>query len=50
MLDCHIRMAWRMRFNLSERQVRSYLTVEGMWQLSKCRSDEARRLLLGISR
>jgi hypothetical protein len=46
--DRAIRLAWTMRYNLP-RKLSWSLTNAFMRQLSMCRSDEARRLLLGIS-
>jgi hypothetical protein len=40
--------AWALRFGLNERAQYRLLDSE-MAQLSSCRSDEARRLILGIS-
>jgi hypothetical protein len=46
-----IRKAWCMRFGISwTPKHRLWLTDEICWQLSQCRSDEARRLILGLSR
>jgi hypothetical protein len=45
-----VREAWALRFGLTEKQRFKFLTSEVCWQLSMCRSDEARRLLLGVSR
>lgn len=42
-----IRLAWTLRFSLTPRQSRD-LNCLFMKQLSQCRSDEARRLLLGV--
>jgi hypothetical protein len=44
-----IRLAWSMRFGLTEKQKNLFLTDEGCWQLCRCRTDEARRILLGVS-
>ena len=44
------REAWAMRFGLSWKKRINILTDRMIWQLSRCRSDEARRLLLGVSR
>lgn len=44
-----VRAAWTDRYRLSERR-RRMLTDAFMSQLSCCKSDEARRLLLGMSR
>ena len=48
---CQISEAWRLRFDLTERQMRlDSIGVERLLaQLSYCRSDEARRLILGTS-
>jgi len=40
--------AWSQRFGLTKKQI-AMMTDGDYWQLSQCRSDEARRLLLGIS-
>jgi hypothetical protein len=40
--------AWAERFGLTEK-MRSSLCDEDFQQLSLCRSDEARRLILGVS-
>ena len=45
-----VRLAWKMRFGLSEKKAKISLHTEGCRQLSQCTSDEARRLLLGVSR
>jgi hypothetical protein len=42
-----ILQAWSQRFGLSRRQTRD--AKEFLWQLCLCRSDEARRLILGVS-
>ena len=42
--------AWALRFGLNDRQQRRNLNPKTCWQLAQCRSDEARRLLLGVSR
>ena len=42
------RAAVSMRFGLNKRQV-EYLSPSFMDQLDRCKSDEARRLLLGVS-
>lgn len=45
-----IREAWCLRFNLHNRdEDRGFMCASLMRQLSRCRSDEARRLILGIS-
>jgi hypothetical protein len=45
-----IRKAWCIRFGISwTRKHRLWLTDEIMWQLCRCRNDEARRLILGVS-
>jgi hypothetical protein len=44
-----IRQAWQLRFGLSYRQARR-LTDKMLWRLSQCRNDEARRIILGVSR
>ena len=41
------RLAWQERFRLTRRQ-RLLLTDAMMWQLCRCRSDGARKLLLGV--
>lgn len=43
------RDAYRVRFGLSRKQAR-WITDAVLLQLHLCRSDEIRRLLLGISR
>jgi hypothetical protein len=48
--SCNIALAWKMRFGLSDKQRSMCLGPSGCWQLCRCRSDEARRLILGISR
>lgn len=47
-----IREAWMLRFGLpvANKKIRSWLSDEVLWQLCRCRSDEARRLILGVSR
>ena len=40
--------AWTLRFGLTERQSKE-LTQALMAQLSFCKSDEARRIILGVS-
>lgn len=45
--------AWALRFNLQvgrRENLMRWLTPELCWQLCRCRNDEARRLLLGVSR
>ena len=42
-----VRLAWTLRYELSAKAHRQ-LSVEKMEQLSFCKSDEARRLLLGV--
>jgi hypothetical protein len=44
-----VREAWAMRFNLTRKQRASLLDVKMCQQLCMCLSDEARRLLLGVS-
>lgn len=45
-----IREAWRIRFRAcASHNARHLLTDLVMCQLSQCRSDEARRLILGVS-
>lgn len=48
---CEIRSAWSERFNLklNGHQRNNHLPDKMMHQLSHCKSDEARRLILGIS-
>ncbi len=43
--------AWALRFGLDYHTsfVRRLLSERTCWQLSMCRDDEARRLLLGVS-
>ena len=41
--------AWALRFNLTPK-AETLLTPALCWQLCLCRDDEARRLLLGVSR
>jgi hypothetical protein len=46
-----IRKAWCIRFGIPyTRKHRLWLTDAIMWQLCQCRSDEARRILLGVSK
>jgi hypothetical protein len=45
---CPIREAWTMRFNLPQVNDRRVMTDSICRQLSFCRDDEARRLILGI--
>lgn len=45
---CLITQAWIMRFNLTYSEARC-LTSPVLRQLSQCRTEEARRLLLGKS-
>ena len=45
-----VREAWALRFGLTRKQRITLLSVKKCEQLSMCRSDEARRLLLGVSR
>jgi len=40
--------AWSQRFGLTTKQI-ALMTDEDYWQLCQCRSDEARRLILGVS-
>ena len=42
------RQAWKMRFGLGDAQAKA-LTEQLMRQLSFCKSDEARRIILGKS-
>lgn len=45
-----IRKAWAMRFGIDDRHHKcTDLTDQMMNQLSRCKSDEARRIILGIS-
>lgn len=44
-----VRDAWAIRFNLTRKQRACLLNVRMCQQLSMCKSDEARRLLLGCS-
>ncbi len=46
---CPIREAWMLRFGLTYARPTREMAVQVLQQLSFCRSDEARRLLLGIS-
>jgi hypothetical protein len=39
-------LAWSLRFNYSKHAPRR-ITARLCWQLCQCRSDEARRLILG---
>jgi hypothetical protein len=42
--------AWAERFGLTKKQMRILkLRNAHYWQLCQCRSDEARRLILGVS-
>jgi len=43
------RAAWKERMGLTEKQA-AMLSEETMRKLSHCRSDEARRLILGVSK
>jgi len=43
------RKAWMMRFGLSYKRPDHWLPDEMLLQLSRCRDDEARRLILGKS-
>lgn len=45
-----VREAWAIRFNLTRKQRALLLDVKMCQQLCMCLSDEARRLLLGVSR
>ena len=45
-----IREAWALRFGLTKRQRITVLSAKKCEQLSMCKSDEARRILLGVSR
>jgi hypothetical protein len=45
MLECY---AWALRFGVLLENPRK-LTSSLCWQLCQCRSDEARRLILGVS-
>jgi hypothetical protein len=48
--ECYIRAAWVERFNLQEyRRNDAKLPSRVLCQLSQCRSDEARRIILGVS-
>ena len=40
--------AWALRFGLT-RRMHYMLSARLCWQLCRCRSDEARRLILGVS-
>ena len=44
------RDAWQLRFNISPCNPRRGFTDDLLCQLSHCKSDEARRLILGVSR
>jgi hypothetical protein len=46
---CMIRRAWVMRYNLTERQAKD-MSESLMLQLSQCKGDSQRRLILGISK
>ena len=41
--------AWALRFGIDLSQPHRIFTDAFCWQLCRCRSDEARRLLLGVS-
>lgn len=41
--------AWMMRFGVVLTSPRRLLTSRLCWQFCQCRSDEARRLILGVS-
>lgn len=46
-----VREAWEMRFRLTPWKRKNHRLTEAlMAQLSFCRSDEARRIILGISK
>jgi hypothetical protein len=44
-----VREAWMLRFGLSYHHPDQWLPDNLLWQLSRCRDDEARRLILGKS-
>lgn len=46
---CMVREAWVLRFNIEATRPHRLLNDKVMCQLSMCRSDEARRLILGVS-
>ena len=45
-----VRLAWELRFGLTEKQKVKLLTPDMCWQLCQCRDDVDRRILLGVSR
>ena len=45
-----VREAWMLRFGLTYEHARRELSDSLIAQLSYCRSDECRRLILGISK
>jgi hypothetical protein len=47
-IEQHVRLAWRLRYGLSK-QIGKQWSDAFLCQLGLCKSDEARRLLLGIS-
>ena len=48
---CPVREAYEMRFRLTRWARQDHrLTDEMLVQLSRCKSDEARRLILGVSK
>lgn len=48
--ECHVRAARREEFGLPDTtSTLRILNPKTLWQLCMCRSDEARRLILGVS-
>jgi hypothetical protein len=47
--SCMVREAWMLRFGLSYHHPDQWLPDNLLWQLIRCRNDEARRLILGKS-
>ena len=46
-----IRQAWALRFGLNPLNLEQNRFPESLlWQLCRCRNDEARRLVLGVSK
>ena len=44
-----VREAWAMRFNITTERMKRDLSWSLLAQLSFCKSDEARRIILGVS-
>ncbi len=45
---CPIVEAWALRYKLTVIQRKRLLTNRLCWQLCQCRSEEARRIILGV--